>query len=57
MTIAIEITKEGIDRVVLNVESPREQAVAHRFLADAAEAIEQFDRSPKSIPRERSSFE
>jgi hypothetical protein len=52
MTISIELAEQpesGIGRVVIEAKNVQEQARAHRYLAEAASALQELDRSLKAI--------
>lgn len=51
MTIAIEISRNGIGRLIVTAKNVAEQARAHEFLADAAPALDELDRKLRTARR------
>jgi hypothetical protein len=51
MTVSVEITPRGIDRVVVTTRDVRESQRANLFLAEAAPVLEKLHQGLRELPK------
>jgi len=49
--VTINISERGLGQIVIAANTAKERAEAHDFLSKASPALEQFDKSLKTVPK------